>query len=81
LRRTHFKHLPSAFNSVLSHFHDAGTNGLSAWNPEVQRGTVVRVLHQTNELGLLDLFERLVASDHPFGKERVEHGLIKITLQ
>ena len=78
---SYFKHPTCAFDGILTHLHDPGTNGLAAGDPKVQGRTVMGVFHQTDELGPFNLFERLVASRHPFREKRIKHSQIELALQ
>jgi hypothetical protein len=63
-----------------THLHNSCLDGCASRDVEIEGGSVVSVLYETNKFGLFDRVKGLITSDNIFCKERVEHFLGEIAL-
>jgi hypothetical protein len=76
----HLKHLSGTLYRLITQFHYAPSDAISAWQFEVRSGAV-GVLKHVDKLGLFDFIKRLIAGDDPFNEKVLELCMIKSFLK
>jgi hypothetical protein len=61
----HLKHLLGTLYRLVTQFHYAPSDTISAWQFEVRWGAV-GILKHVDKLGLFNFIKRLIAGDDPF---------------
>lgn len=57
-RITYFEHFTRSFNRILAHLHNSRLYDVATRDAEVESGPMVRVFHESDEFGFLDLIKR-----------------------